>query len=171
MSKISLALKVLFNGEFASKVQQLLTNDQPAVEHQETPPEPVAPKPARSEAVTLLSALQREARLVDFLMEKLDDYSDAQVGAAVRDIHRDSQAVVNRLFAPQAVVDQEEGSTLELSPGDQARIRRTGTGDLEKATSGQLVHHGWQVTKCDLPKWTGADAAALVVAPAEVEIR
>ena len=39
-------------------------------------------------AVQLLALLQREGRLLDFLQEEIDGYSDAQIGAAVRDIHR-----------------------------------------------------------------------------------
>ena len=36
----------------------------------------------------LLTLLQREGRLLDFFMEDVDGYNDAQIGAAVRDIHR-----------------------------------------------------------------------------------
>src|SRR5689334_6738761 len=39
-------------------------------------------------ALQLLSLLQREGRLVDFLAEPIDGFSDAQIGAAVRDVHR-----------------------------------------------------------------------------------
>lgn len=174
MGKLSLAFKVLFNGQLAGRVQQLLdetlaTAEKPKLE--EKPKPPAKPEPGRSDAVTLLATLQREARLVDFIMEPLDGYSDAQVGAAVRDVQRDSRGVLERLFQPTAVVDQEEGSQVELASGDHDRVRRTGDGDLELATAGQLVHHGWQVAKCELPKWTGDAAARLIVAPAEVEIR
>jgi hypothetical protein len=47
-----------------------------------------APRP-RSEALTLLATLQREARFVDFIKESLEGYSDAQIGAVARDVHRD----------------------------------------------------------------------------------
>ncbi len=40
------------------------------------------PASTRSDAVTLLAALQREARLVDLIQENLAAYSDAQIGAA-----------------------------------------------------------------------------------------
>ena len=172
MGKLSLAFKVLFNGDLAKRVQSLLDDAAPALEtpvEKVSAPKPTAPK--RSDAVSLLATLQRDARLVDFIMEPLDEYSDAQVGAAVRDIQRDSRTVLERLFAPKAVVDQAEGSSVELTAGDQGRVRRTGDGDLDQASQGQLVHHGWQVTRCELPKWTGTEEAQLVVAPAEVEIR
>src|SRR6187200_700467 len=38
-------------------------------------------------ALQMLSILQRDARLIDFLMEDISGYSDDQVGAAVRSLH------------------------------------------------------------------------------------
>jgi hypothetical protein len=38
-------------------------------------------------ALQLLGILQRDSRLVDFLMEDIASYSDDQVGAAVRELH------------------------------------------------------------------------------------
>ena len=34
---------------------------------------------------------------------------------------------------------------------------------------GRLVHHGWEATRCEVPRWTGDKAAVHVIAPAEVE--
>jgi hypothetical protein len=134
------------------------------------PPKPVAPaRAARSEALTLLEALQREARLIDFLKEDIAPYQDAQIGAAVRDIHRDGGKVLERLFALRPVLDQAEGSAVTLG-GDQAgRIRLVGK-VREGVASGSLVHHGWEATKVELPVWSGPVAAERVVAPAEVEL-
>ena len=89
MNRLKLALRVLFDGSFAMTVQALETTDDPP-ESEARIEAPVArPKPARSEAIALLETLQREARLVDFIKEPIDVYADAQVGAAVREIHRD----------------------------------------------------------------------------------
>jgi hypothetical protein len=55
----------------------------------ETAMRPAPNKPVgtqRSEALTLISALQREARFLDLVQEPLEGYSDAQVGAAARDV-------------------------------------------------------------------------------------
>jgi len=41
--------------------------------------------------VQILSVLQRDARLVDFLMEDLSGDADEQVGAAVRDVQVQSR--------------------------------------------------------------------------------
>jgi Domain of unknown function (DUF2760) len=134
------------------------------------PPKPVTPpKPARSEALTLLETLQREARLIDFLKEDIAAYQDAQVGAAVRDVHRDAAKAIERLFALRPVLDQSEGSAVTLS-GDQAgRVRLVGN-VREGATSGTLTHHGWTATRLELPTWSGPKDAERVVAPAEVEV-
>jgi hypothetical protein len=48
-------------------------------------PAPAADVPDR--AVQMLALLQREGRLVDFVLENLTTYSDAQIGASVRDVH------------------------------------------------------------------------------------
>lgn len=145
-------------------------------------PEPVAPKieskrpepkaRARSEAITLLATLQREARLVDFLKEPLVGYSDAQIGAVARDVHRDCAKVLDRLFAIAPVVDQEDGTEVEVPAGfDAGRYRLSGNVVGEPPFRGRLVHHGWEATRCELPAWSGSDAGARIIAPVEVEMR
>ena len=120
-----------------------------------------APKPGvGSEAIALLAVLQREARLVDFLQESLAGYTDAQIGAAVRDIHRDCGAVLKRLFDLRPAVDLEEGAEVEVSAGfDPTRWRLTGNVSGEPPFRGRLVHPGWEATRCDLPIWTGSGRA------------
>jgi hypothetical protein len=167
----------LFDGPFAARVHELVAAA--AAPEPEAIPAPAEKKPSppptasgRNDALTLLATLQREARFVDFLMEPLDGYSDAQVGAAVRDVHRDSRSVLDRLFAVRAVVDNAEGTTVEV--GDDVatgRIRLTGSAADQQPAKGTLMHHGWEATRCELPKWTGSPAAAHVLAPAEVEVR
>jgi len=130
---------------------------------------PVAP--ARSEALTLLSVLQREARLVDFLKENITPYSNEQVGAAVRDVHRDAAASLDRMFALQPVRNEAEGASVEVPAGaDASRVRLVGNVSGNPPFRGTLRHAGWEATKIQLPEWTGGDANARVVAPAEVEL-
>ena len=103
--------------------------------------------PLRSEAVTLLSALQREARFVDIVKEPLDQYTDAQVGAAARDVLKDCGRVLERLFALRPLVEQPEGSELEAPAGyDAGRYRLVGKVQGEPPFRGRLVHPGWCVT-------------------------
>lgn len=169
---------ILFNGQVAQRAYGLLGSAdegavQPAADQPAAAAKPTAARqpPARSEALTLLAALQNEARLVDFLQEPIDAYSDAQVGAAVREVHRGCSAVLERFFDLQPVLQQPENSAVELSEGfDAQRFRLTGKVGEAAAYHGRLVHHGWQATRCELPQWTGSQKSNRVVAPAEVEI-
>lgn len=129
-------------------------------------------KPVRSEGLTLLATLQREARLVDLVQESLDEYSDEQVGAAARDVLRNCRSVLERLFQLQPVVREAEGAEVALPAGfDAGRYRLTGDVSGAGPLRGSLMHHGWEATKCEIPAWSGSEAAARVVAPAEVEVR
>ncbi len=184
MGRILTAFRVffgtLFNREIASKVREVLSvpgpiledaREQPAQKPVETP-RPVESKPLQSEAITLLATLQREARLVDFLKEDLSNYSDEQVGAAVREIHRESKSVLDRFFAIKSIRDDEEGATIEVPAGfDAGRYRLTGKLTGTAPFQGTLQHHGWEATRCKLPVFTGSESAARTIAPAEVEVR
>jgi hypothetical protein len=133
-------------------------------------PKPPAP-PSRSDALTLLAALQREARFVDLVHESLDGYTDAQIGAAARDVLRDCRKTLDRMFQLTPLLDQPEAAAIDIPAGyDPNRYRVVGA-PSDPPCRGQLVHPGWQATHCQLPTWQGAEASALVIAPAEVEIR
>jgi uncharacterized protein DUF2760 len=181
MRRIGLAFrvffKVLFNALFAEQVSQLLAGEG-AVEAS-TPaqpdPQPKAPRskaPVRSDALNVLAALQREARFVDFVQESLTGYTDAQIGAAARDVHRGCAAVLERVFALRPLVEGVEGSSLEVPAGfEAARFRLVGNVTGQPPYRGQLCHHGWEATRCDLPEWTGSETAARIVVPAEIELK
>ena len=180
MGRVGVAFRAFFaalgSGEVAERVAQTLSG-QPVISAQPVqatpaPPlaTPVAPKPAgRSDALTVLATLQREARLVDFLQEPIGDYSDEQVGAAVRDIHRDCGKVLERLFAIRPVASEPEGSPVTV-PGESDEFRLTGQLGGSAPFRGTLVHPGWKATRCEIPVWTGQAASRDVIAPAEVEV-
>ena len=133
---------------------------------------PVPPDvPGRSEAITLLAALQRESRLVDFLMESLDGYSDAQVGAAARSVHNDAAKLLRRFFDLQPLVTQAEESPIEIPEPDPGKYLLSGNVSGSKPIRGILVHAGWKATCCELPSFQGNPENLLIVAPAEIEIR
>lgn len=168
--------RVLFSAAFADGVRRLSREaadggppkapETPATKRPEAPPAPV-----RSDAISLLAALQREARFVDIVSEPLTDYSDAQIGAAAREVLTDCGKVIDRLFALRPAVDAPEGAPLEVPADyDTGRYRLTGNVSKPLPLSGTLVHGGWEAQQCDLPAWTGGAAAARVVAPAEVEV-
>ncbi len=177
MHRIILAIRIffltLFKAAIAQQIDKLLGGAQPAPSgappHPKQPPTPK--QPVRSDAITLLATLQREARFVDFIQESLAGYSDAQIGAVARDVHRESAAVIDRLFALKPAVSQEEGAQMDVPAGfDAGRFRLTGNVAGEPPFCGRLVHPGWEAAKCELPTWTGNKDSARVVAPAEVEI-
>lgn len=186
MSRFFLAIQVwwrtLVDAEFGRQVTGLLvgTPAAPALPAPSasiaTKPEPTALKqpgaprrPQRSEALTLLATLQREARLVDFLKESIGEYSDAQIGAAVRDIHRDAAGVLDRLFKIGPIETHEEGAEIE-APAEADRYRLIGTVRGVPPHRGRLVHHGWEAAKCEVPEWSGNSVASQVIAPVEVEL-
>ncbi len=171
MTTLGLAFRTFFklfgDAGFAEGVRALMAGDGPKEETKEI--HGIAEK--RNAALTLVSALQREARFLDFVMESLDGYDDAQVGAAARDVHRDMSKVVRRIFAPEPLATEAEGSRLEVPAGfDPARFRLTGEVSGEPPYAGTLRHHGWRAAKCEMPAWSGKEEAARVVSPAEVEV-
>ncbi len=184
MRRIWLAVRVffavLFRAETAARVGEALQLEKPSTApagevqavNRPEPKKPV-PKPVgRSEAISLLAALQREARFVDFIKESLSGFSDAQIGAVARDVHRDCAAVIERMFALRPLMDQPEGSPIDVPAGfDAGRIQLTGNVVGEPPFRGRIVHHGWEATKCEVPIWSGKETAARVVAPAEVELQ
>jgi hypothetical protein len=120
--------------------------------------------------VQLLAILQRDARLVDFLMEDLGGYSDAQVGTAVRDVHANCRHVLQRYVPIEPVLADDEGRpTVVQVPVDPATVRLVGNVAGQSPARGTVRHRGWRVGRIELPPLP-AEAARLVVAPAEVEV-
>lgn len=137
--------------------------------------QPVAPKKPegmaqRDGALALLSLLQREGRLVDFLREPLDTYGDADIGAAARDVHRGCKKVLEQCFTLEAVMPGQEDAKVSVPKGfDPGEVRLIGEARGEPPFAGTLRHHGWRATKTQLPALAdGVDRA--IVAPAEVEV-
>jgi len=127
------------------------------------------PKPVRSDALTLLAVLQREARLVDLVQEPLDQFGDAQVGAAARPCLKQCRQALERVFELQPLVKEPENSLVEV-PADASAIRYQWVGQAgSSGDQARLVHPGWIAGKCELPQWTGVAEDASVVAAAEVE--
>ena len=151
-------LKTLRDASFAAKVKTLLA-----------PTKPEVPKPS-GVPLRLLAVLQREGRLLDFLLEDIQVYPDAQIGATVREIHRQCQSALKEHLDLQPVLPQPEGSTVEITSGfDPSAIRLTGNVTGQPPFRGTLQHHGWRVKEIKLaPPPEGQDE--LVLMPAEVEL-
>lgn len=153
--------RVLGDAATAERVRPLL--EPPAVE---------AAKPARlsPEPLRLLALLQREGRLLDFLLEDISAATDEQVGAGVRELHRQAQAVIKEHLVLEPVLAKSEGETVEVpAQFDPSAIRLTGNVTGQPPFRGTLQHHGWRVKNYTLPAPPqGQDL--FVLAPAEVEL-
>lgn len=134
-------------------------------------PAPAVPLPEPIDRATqLLALLQRDGRLVDFLMEDLSTYADAQVGAAVRDVHAGCRTVLARYLSIAPVLDDEEGEAVTVDRGvDPARIKIVGNVAGQPPYRGILRHRGWEATRVELPPV--AAGGRFVLAPAEVEVQ
>jgi hypothetical protein len=145
--------RTLTDPEFAGRVEPLFS------------PAPTGPD------VRILAVLQRDGRLVDFLEEDIDAYADAQVGAAVRDIHRGCRKALHEYLAIEPVFAAAEDSPVRIPADfDPATVRLTGNVQGQPPYQGVLRHHGWKVKSVRLPALPAARDDASVLSPAEVEI-
>jgi hypothetical protein len=133
------------------------------------PPPPVPPKPS-AEPILILALMQREGRLIDFLLENVDGADNETLGAGVRNIHKECQKVLKEHLEMTPVLKGEEKSTVEVPAGfDPSAIRLTGNVTGQPPFRGTLEHHGWRVTKIKINKPPeGQDA--FILHPAEVEL-
>jgi len=169
VSRVSFAFRsffsILFGGELPADIAQAFGYSKAVPVKPAPPPKPQS-GPAEG-AVQILGILQRDARLVDFLMEDIAAYSDEQVGAAVRDVHAQGRVALERYLRLQPVIDGVEGTftkTEGLAADSVKLIGNVPPGG--KAPGGMLRHKGWKADKVDLP----TAAPTSVLAPAELEI-
>ena len=135
---------------------------------------PVAPS-AEAQVICLLASMQEKGRLVDFLMDDITAYEDAQVGAAARVVHQGCGAVLKEQFDILPVHSGAEGSAVTV-PEERAHddYRLTGNLNGQAPFAGTLVHKGWRTAAVKLPKPMVDPAVPErlpTIAPAEVEIR
>ena len=84
-------------------------------------------QPPEASAIQVLSILQRQGRLLDFLQEDIQSFDDAQIGAAVRGVHEGCRKALAEHVTLKPVMDQPEGSTVTVEPGfDAHAIQLTG---------------------------------------------
>ncbi|MDE3165029.1 MAG: DUF2760 domain-containing protein [Acidobacteriota bacterium] len=120
-------------------------------------------------ALQLLGILQRDSRLVDFLMEDIAGYSDDQVGAAVRELHDQCRDALARYLKLEPVIDGVEGTYAKAPGKDPALVKFIGNVPAQPPAGGTLRHKGWRASQVDLPALAAKQDAA-IIAPAEIEI-
>jgi hypothetical protein len=177
LSRISAAFKsffsILFSGVLPEDVARSfgytkITTAKPAAAAPSPAPAPKPQAGPADGAVQILAILQRDARLVDFLMEDISAYSDEQVGAAVRDVQSQAREAMQRYLKIGPVVDGVEGVYVKTESVAKGAFKLIGNVPPNgKAPGGLLRHKGWKAEKVDLP---AAAPAGGVLAPAEIEV-
>jgi hypothetical protein len=133
------------------------------------PVAPAATQPAAG-ALQMLAILQRDSRLIDFLMEDIAGYSDDQIGAAVRNLHDQCRDSLLRYIELAPVLDGIEGSFTTPPAGDPAAIKFVGNVPAGGTPPGGVLRHkGWRAAKAELPPLNPHQDAS-IIAPAEIEI-
>jgi hypothetical protein len=151
--------RVLLNRRGARKIVEII---EAALPKDAGPPKPSG-APLR-----LLTLLQREGRLIDFLLEDIQHADETTIGAAVKEIHRQCKEVLEEHLVLEPILDKPEGTDVEVPAGfDPSAIRLTGNVTGEPPFKGSLLHHGWRVKEIKLaPTPEGHDE--FVLAQAEV---
>jgi len=174
MNRILLAFRsffaILFTGSLPADIAQAFGYAKPLPVKTVAPAPAAPPKPLASAAdgaVQVLGILQRDSRLVDFLMEDISAYTDDQVGAAIRDVQSHARQTLERYLKLQPVIDAVEETTVNTTGLDASSYKLIGKVPANgKASSGILRHRGWKAEKVDLPL---AKPSSILV-PAELEV-
>ena len=163
-ARLGLAFKVLGDQQLAAKLLKIIEK-----------PEVMAPKAQPQEkthasGLFVLSVLQQDGRLIDFVQQDVAAFSDEEVGAAARVVHGGCRKALQRLVTTMPVLKESEGAIVSVPAGfDANRIRLTGNVTGQAPFKGTLKHHGWLATELKFP--TLSDSMDYrVVAPAEVEL-
>jgi hypothetical protein len=171
-------LRVLTDARFAETVSELSAGSveprrlAPSAPVASPPPVTSSPPaaPAATAALQLLSLLQREGRLVDFLQQDITSFPDADVGAAARVVHEGCRRALRTHARIEPVRAENEGTLVRLEAGfDADRVKLVGDVHGQPPYAGILRHRGWRAETLELPQIMGGHDAR-VLAPAEVEL-
>jgi len=173
LNRISLAFRsffaLLFQGALPDEVLRALHLSRSAPNPVKAAA-PAAPVVRVSDgALQMLAILQRDSRLVDFLMEDISSYADDQIGAAVRELHDQCRDSMARYVTLTPVIDGVEGTFAKAPSSDANIVKFVGNVPAKLPPGGTLRHKGWRVVKVDLPT-LGAKQDATIIAPAEIEV-
>src|SRR5262249_54739040 len=113
-TRIKLACAAFFTILFKGRLPAALQSTRPPESAAPAPPPPpAADGPDR--AIQMLALMQRDGRLIDFLMEDLTSYADAQIGAAVRDVHAGCRGVLTRYVTLEPILAGKEGERTSVA--------------------------------------------------------
>jgi hypothetical protein len=176
LNRIVLAFRaffsLLFSGELSGEIliSLNLSRRSASAPAKAAAPVPAAPAARTSDgALQILAILQRDSRLIDFLMEDVSGYSDDQIGAAVRELHDQCRDAIARYVTLGPVIDGVEGTYAKAPGQDPNLVKFVGNVPAKPPAGGTLRHKGWRATKVDLPQ-LAAKQDATIIAAAEIEI-
>jgi hypothetical protein len=183
LNRISLAFRsffsILFKDALPSDVAQAYGYSK-ALPVKTAPVKTAAPAPApppkpqagpADGAIQMLGLLQRDARLIDFLMEDIGPYTDAQVGAAIRDVQAQARESLTRCLRLIPVIDGVEGDFTPSGTLSSTEVKFIGNVPADGKPSGGLLRHkGWKAQAVDLPAPSVGGGTGAVIAPAELEV-
>jgi hypothetical protein len=165
-TRIKLAFAAFFTILFKGRLPAAL---QPAARVE--PPAQPLPADSLDRAVQMLALLQREGRLVDFVLEDIATYSDAQIGAAVRDVHAGCRRALERYVTLEVILPGREGEAVTVGQDrqiDPAAFHLVGNVAGQPPFRGTLLHPGWRASRVQLPPL--GTTGRTIVAPAEIEL-
>jgi hypothetical protein len=171
LNRIVLAFRSFFNLLFSGELSlETLTALQLTRRGAAAKPAPAPPAVRLSDgALQLLTILQRDSRLIDFLQEDITAYTDDQIGAAVRELHDQCRDAIARYVTLAPVIDGVEGTYAKAPAQDANLVKFVGNVPANPPAGGTLRHKGWRAIKIDLPG-LAARQDATIIAPAEIEI-
>src|SRR5688572_21210013 len=166
-ARLGLAFKVLGDASLAAQLEQFLNKPEPA---QPVTPKAIPQEKAHASGLFVLSVLQQDGRLIDFLQQDVAAFSDEEVGAAARVVHGGCRKALQRLVTTARILNDEEGATVTVPTGfDSNRIRLTGSVTGQPPFKGTLKHHGWTATELKFPM-LAENLDYRILSPAEVEL-
>ena len=169
-------LLVLCKGNF-SNLANAITTFFSVLAHGKTPQKektiriPKGEIKVNADLIWPLYLLQREARLIDFLLEDISSAPDDLVGAGVRELHTKCRKYLLEKLTIEPVIAQDEGARITIESGfNPSKIMLTGFIEGQPPYNGILKHQGWQVLSSQIPEVTDSFRNNPVLAQAELEI-
>lgn len=157
-SRFILAMKTFFH----IMSQGSLPSHEVSVKEADSEVRSIPPETDYRPAIQLIGALQRDGRLVDFVMEDLEGASDADIGVAARVIHQGCRKVLTSLFALEPVWPAPEGSPVTVEPGYDAEFVEPIGFAGQPPYHGTLNHKGWKIVKTNFPTLTDSFSSQLI---------
>lgn len=163
-TRLSMAFKIIFSGNYTQSLftpKTIETEEAPAIDLKES---------NQDSALQLLALMQKDGRLIDFINEDVNQFSDEQVAGAARVVHQGVKKTLGEHIKFEAVSDIIEGNSVSLDADfDRHAFQLTGNISGDAPYNGTLIHKGWKVAEITLPSVVEGTNLN-VVAPAEVEL-